>query len=417
MGDNYAGVCKLVGRRRKVRTANSAIVLGMFETGLGVARSLGRNGIRVIGMDFKKDIGFHSRYINALICPHPMEREDDFLDFLLVFGKKQIEKPVLFVTSDDFLFSVSKNRNMLKEYFLMNFPTKKTMESIMDKSRQYELAQRYGIPTPKTLLPKNLKEVDRLKGGLNYPVFVKACEVNLWRRNISSSIKGFVVNNDREFAEKFQMIFEKGSKAIVQEIIQGPDTNHFKICCYISQKGECLLAFMLQKIRQQPVRFGVGSVVESVYYPKLLVVGNRLFTALRYRGVGSAEFKLDKRDGKLKLIELNPRYWQQNILAERCGMNFPLIDYLETTGQRPRAILDFREGIKWVNIYMDFDSFLSYRKRREISTVEWLNSLRGMKVFSDFAEDDIKPVLYESRFGKKLFKIPWYILKRLRDGK
>ena len=398
-------------------TDNPAFVLGMFETGLGVGRSLGRKGIKVIGIDFKKDIGFYSRFMTVRICPHPLEEEENFTEFLLALGKTQKEKPVLFITSDDFLFSVTKNRERLKEYFLMNFPDKRIVESVIDKYQQYLLAKKIGIPLPKTFFPKNLTELDQIKRGLSYPVFVKAQEVNLWRKNISSSIKGFFINREHDLINIFKVIFKKYSKAIVQEIVQGPDTNHFKICCYLSKKGAVLLAFTLQKIRQQPIRFGVGAVVQSIHYPKLLEIGEKLFTAINYRGVGSAEFKLDEKDGKLKLIELNPRYWQQNILAEKCGMNFPFVDYLETTGQMPSPISDFRKGIKWINIYMDFDSFLSYRREKKLALSGWLASLRGTKVFSDLAFDDILPAFYEIRFGKKLLRIPEYLFKRMKNGK
>jgi predicted ATP-grasp superfamily ATP-dependent carboligase len=47
--------------------------------------------------------------------------------------------------------------------------------------------------------------------------------------------------------------------------------------------------------------------VQSVEYPELLALGKAFFKKIGYRGVGSAEFKLDDRDGTLKLIELNPR--------------------------------------------------------------------------------------------------------------
>ena len=213
------------------------------------------------------------------------------------------------------------------------------------------------------------------------------------------------------------MIFAKGTKAIAQEIVQGPDTNHFKYCCYISKTGKLLLAFTLQKIRQQPVRFGVGAVVQSIYYPELVRLGKKFFSTIGYRGVGSAEFKLDQKDGELKLIELNPRYWQQNILSDKCGMNFPFIDYLEATDQKPEPVFDFLKDIKWVNIYSDFDSFLSYKRQKELTLSAWLNSLRGAKVFSDFALDDILPSFYEIRFGKKLLKIPKYVLQKFRNGR
>ena len=75
-----------------MRRVNSAVVLGMFETGLGIGRSLGRNGIKVWGLDHKKDIGFYSKYIRALSCPHPFKDEIKFIKFLTNFSKKHSSK-------------------------------------------------------------------------------------------------------------------------------------------------------------------------------------------------------------------------------------------------------------------------------------------------------------------------------------
>ncbi len=58
-----------------------------------------------------------------------------------------------------------------------------------------------------------------------------------------------------------------------------------------------------------------------------------LFTKIGYRGVGSAEFKLDPADGRLKFIELNPRYWMQNELAAFCGAIMALAQYLDLSGR------------------------------------------------------------------------------------
>jgi len=111
---------------------------------------------------------------------------------------------------------------------------------------------------------------------------------------------------------------------------------------------------------------------------------------------------------------LNPRYWQQNSVAEACGINFPLIQYRDLTGQPAEKTFEYKTGIKWVNIYSDFDSYLSYRKEKTLSFKEWLKSLKGKKVFSDWAKDDIKPGFYEIRFGKRLFNLPAYFIKRLK---
>ena len=56
-----------------VMNDNLAVVLGMFETGLAVGRSLGRAGIKVLGLDSVRKIGFYSKYIEARICPDPSQ--------------------------------------------------------------------------------------------------------------------------------------------------------------------------------------------------------------------------------------------------------------------------------------------------------------------------------------------------------
>jgi predicted ATP-grasp superfamily ATP-dependent carboligase len=370
-----------------------AFVLGLYETGLTVGRSLGRNGIKVFGLDYKKDVGFYSKYIKAKICPNPFTEGQKCINFLIRFAEKLEYKPVLFITSDNFVNFISCNRNKLKKYFFMNLPDHKIIESITDKYEQSQLALKAGIPFPKTYFLEDLEKVNQIKNKIKYPAFVKAKKSSNWRK-VMHEIKGYIVNNSVELEEKYNYIYERGLQAIVQEEIRGPDTNHFLFCAYVSQYGEFLLQLTLKKIRQYPIHFGIGSVVESIDYPELMEIGKKFFKSINYRGVGSAEFKLDERDGKLKLIELNPRYWQQNSLAEKCGMNFPLVEYLVVTQQNPQTSCYFKTGIKWVNLYSDFISFLNYKSIGEINFKEWMTSLRGKKIYSIFALDDTLPSCY-----------------------
>lgn len=394
--------------------SNIAVVLGMFETGLAVGRSLGRSGIKVIGLDSSKKVGFYSRYIDAMICPHPLECEQEFIAFLLHVAAREKIRPALFITSDDFLLPVSRNREELEPFYLMNLPDPQIIECIADKFKQHVLALNAGIPVPQTFFAHNMDQLLQIVDRIPLPAFIKGSEVTLWRKKMGVASKGFLVSTKEELIGTFKMIFERGANALVQELIPGPDTNHYKASCYLSRKGEILLAFGLQKIRQQPVGFGFGCLVQSVDYPEMLALGKDFFTRIGYRGVGSAEFKLDVRDKKLKLIELNPRYWQQNALAEKCGMNFPLMDYMELTDCEPMAILDYRPGIKWVNIYSDIESFREYRKRGWLTFRQWLDSLKGEKLFSDLAGDDILPGLREILFENILRRSGRYAMKLLK---
>jgi D-aspartate ligase len=391
-----------------------AVVFGLFETGLGVIRSLGREGINVIGVDFKKDIAWFSHYVKPIKCPHPLQNEQEFIEWVtLNFSKDQIIRPVFF-TSDDFLISFSRNREIFAKYFLFNLISHSLLEKIMNKYCQFQLAVKAGIELPATYPIKNTKELDEIKEKLNYPIFIKGQNVNSWRKNISGSIKGFLANDWQELQNRVSKIIKKDVTIILQEVILGPDTNHYKYCSYTSGSGETLAEFTLQKIRQNPIHFGVGAVVESICDQELLETGRKLFRNIGYKGIGSAEFKRDDRDGKLKLIEINPRYWQQNSLSTACGMNFPFLNYLDLLLKEPEPLSSFKTGIKWVNRYMDFDSFLKYRKEGALIYSAWRKSLKGKKIYSDFTWNDPIPAFHEIGFGWKLIKSPWFIWKRLK---
>ncbi len=371
-----------------------AVVLGMFETGLGVARSLGRAGIRVVGLDHRPRPGFHSRYVEGSFCPEPVSAPEAFLDHLTRIGKAAERKPVLFATADEFLLPVSRARERLEQSFLMNVPDAPLLESIADKYLQYELARDADIPVPATVVLETRSDVVQLRQGFPFPAFIKAREVTSWRREVGGSVKGFIANTPQELESQVDDLLARGLVVLAQELIPGPDTSHYKACCYVSRHGQVVRAFSLRKLRQHPPGAGFGSLVESVYEPEVMALGKRFLEAIGYRGVGSAEFKRDPRDGKLKLIELNPRFWQQNALAARCGVDFALAQYQDLTGEVSPQTTDYERDVKWLNLFADLDSFRLYRQRGEINFGRWIRELRGPKVYSNYSADDPIPGIY-----------------------
>lgn len=397
----------------KLRTDKIAVVFGLFETGLGVIRALGRKGIPVLGVDYKKDIAWYSRYVEPLQCPHPIDQRQDFIQWLQKYFKEAESSVAAFITGDDFLYTLSEARQQLSGILCFNMPSDELLKKIADKYRQYTLAYKAGIDVPATWLLESAESMEVLRTNEYWPLIIKGRDVNSWREVYGGTVKGFIVGNFQELIEKVMQPIKAGVPVIAQEIIQGPDTNHYKYCAYISQNGETLAELTLRKIRQWPVRFGVGAVVESVQNRELTEAGRKFFKAIDYRGVGSAEFKWDERDDKLKLIELNTRYWQQNALAEACGVNFAYLHYQDLLGATPKSVLAQTDGIKWINRYMDLSSYLQYHREGLLSFRSWRKSLKGKKVYADFAWDDPLPAFSEICFGMKIFRLPKYLRKRL----
>jgi predicted ATP-grasp superfamily ATP-dependent carboligase len=354
-----------------------------------------------VGFDFDPDrLGFKSRFCRPVLSPNPIYEPEQLVAVLMSEAKKFAQPPVLLPASDAYVQFVSRFSEQLQPAFLFILPPPALVDAIVDKRRQYELAEQVGTPIPKTYYPQNMADVQEIAGQLTYPALVKPYIGHLWREKFIGS-KGRKVFNADELCQCYSEIFPIGLQAMVQTIIMGPNTNLFSVCVYMSRQGEPLLVFAQRKLRQYPTDFGVGTLVESLRYPELVDLGLHFLKSIGYVGVGEIEFKKDERDGQLKLIELNPRLWQQTTLASDCGMNFSLVEYQDLTGHAPPASTTYREGVRWWDSWSDFRSFYEYYKRGELSILSWIATWVVSASFPRFALDDLGPYCMWIEHGAK----------------
>jgi len=367
-------------------------VLGLFDTGLAVVRALARTGIQVRAFDDQENrAGFSSRYGRPEPCPDPAYEPDAFVAFLLARAEEYPEPPLLFPTSDAFVSVVSNHRNALAGRLRHALPSPQAVANAMNKGEQYATAMAVGVPIPETHRPASLDDLVELSRRLLYPVIVKPEVGHVWRREYRRE-KAIQVEDRDALVTLYREIFSSGHRALVQSLILGPNTNHCKVCAYIGAGGSPLALMCMRKIRQYPTDFGIGTMMESVEEPEVAELGLRFFAAMQWRGPGSIEFKRDDRDGRWKLIELNPRLWQQNGLAADCGMNFPLIQYLDLTGQ-PRTADRYEVGRRWVDEFRDPSSAWIHHRAGHLTFADWLRSYRGVRSFALLAADDPCPFL------------------------
>ncbi len=389
-----------------------AIVLGMAVTGLAVVRALARQGVKVYALDPDKNKPtLATRYADCRICPDALKQPAEFKKFLLELGKEIGEGAVLLPTNDNFNDFVNNHRDELQKHFKFLMTDKTIMDQLMDKKGQSDLANNVHVPMPKTFYPKNMTEIQSIADEVRYPVIIKGLTTSLWRQKYGDT-KGMIAENKEKLLKEFEQIYQAKIDCVVQEIIEGDDQCHYKLCAYIGKNGQTLLTFTLQKIRQYPCHFGIGSSVISVKNDEVAELGLKFMKAINYRGVGSIEFKKDTRDGKYRMIEMNPRFWAQNGLTEGCGQNFALTAYLDILGESVAPKTDFQEHVKWIAFKEDRASFYGYKKEGVLTWGQWLGSVfSGKKVWALWSLDDPMPFLKEVKFG---FEPLLKILKRIR---
>jgi predicted ATP-grasp superfamily ATP-dependent carboligase len=353
-------------------------------------------------MDHSRQHAAHSRYANMHDCPHPVTHPHGFIAAVRALAIQLPEKPVLLMAADEYIGAVAQHREELGEIARFNFPQPGLLARIVDKAEQMVLAEEAGVAVPLTQVVSNEDECEIALARIPLPAFIKGRSAVSWRGAFGSTVKGLTVNSRTEMRDVLQKVLAHGISAVVQDIIPGDARQHQKVSAYVSSSGEILAAFTLRKLRQNPPGFGFGCLVETIDNPELLKMGTELFQRIGYRGTGSAEFKFDARDGRYKLIELNPRYWQQNALAEQVGMNFPLLEYRDVCGLVVEPVREFRKGVKWISFGADFEKVRILWDRGDISLPQWLASLRGELCWSDFSADDLGPGVWVMRQALKI---------------
>jgi len=371
--------------------------------GLDIARALAPRGIPVYGIDTDK--GIPGRYSNAchfVYCPYSEEtRADDYIRFLVDFGKKLRTKAVLYPLSDRHVLLFSQHRTILQDYYSYVMPPHKTMERLTTKNGLHSVAQEYSIPAPQTYFVSESTSIHEIARRVPYPAILKPTESTYWHSPeitrllrkglLAGRAKVVLCQNAGELLNAFEQISVFNPHLVVQEVIPGEDSRLVYSAFYFDRASTPLGFFSGRKYRVVPTGFGSASYVRSFTDPELKELVIRSLSALRYQGLGGLEFKKDPRDGKYKLIEFNTRFGMWDGFGVRCGVDLPNISYQDALGRSVESQLEFRNDLIWVDWQRDVRACIAYWKQGQITFSQWWRSLKGKKMWAVYSKADWKP--------------------------
>jgi predicted ATP-grasp superfamily ATP-dependent carboligase len=133
-----------------------------------------------------------------------------------------------------------------------------------------------------------------------------------------------------------------------------------------------------------------------------------MLRALHYQGFANIEFKQDPRDGRYKLIEVNARHNLSAMLALRCGINFPWLQYRHLLYDEPPEQSDYPRDVYWVDITRDLKESLSYLRRDDYSVRRFLRPYLAPHVYAVWSMRDSAPARARAvRVGALIAKKIW----------
>jgi len=364
-----------------------AVIAGAYQTGVLGVRSLKRRGVSAVCFDCNPSYpGFRSIYGRAHQCPNPDMDPDEWLAFMLDLAGKMGEKPVLIPSSDQFVSAIARHSTTLHDYYILS-PGITLQGLLADKQTQYNLAASHGMPMPHTRLVQSLDEVLEFARTTSFPCLLKPTHFREWRKfptnHPLSGRKISIAKTEQDLIDTYKLASAVNTTAILQEIVEGADVaKRVYLSCYNSH-GERIANAMFRELRCDPLGFGPASVSEPVIDEETDNVCDDFLRGIGYRGICEIEMKWDSRDGRVKLIEANPRLSGGGDAAPYAGVNLCWIHYLDMIGKTVTPVTPLGNDFRHVVLRADATAVPAYWKAGLLSLRGILKSYRPPLAFFD----------------------------------
>lgn len=330
----------------------------------------------------------YSRFARAVLdWADAWEQPEELLQQLERFAAAQTEPPILFYEEDRELLLVSRYRERLSRHFRFVVPDAVLVEDLVDKGRFQALAQRLDLPVPaaRVLDPST----DPVPLDLQFPVALKPIvrRGDQWTP-VGGEAKALRLDTPLALASYWPRLKRAGFPVLLQQLIPGPETCIESYHVYVDATGETVGEFTGRKIRTWPPAYGDSTALEITDAPDVTTLGRDLVRRLGLRGVAKFDFKR-ARDGRLYLLEVNPRFTLWHHLGARAGVNIPARVFADLAGLPRPVMRQARAGARWCK---PWDDVLAARAAG-ISFLRWLPWALGSDALRVVAWDDPMPFI------------------------
>ncbi len=295
------------------------------------------------------------------------EHADEQVDTLMRFASRQSQPPVLFYQEDRELLLVSRHRERLRSAFRFTIGDATLVEELVDKARLPTAAE-FDVPFPIVIKPLT-RRTDRWGplGGPGKALLVESLEAlqQLWPRVVTANVP-----------------------VLAQQLVPGPETGVESYHVYVGEQGEIVGEFTGRKIRTWPRQLGHSTALEITDSAEVTALGRAVMRRLELRGVAKLDFKRGP-DGRLYLLEINPRFTLWHHPAALAGVNVPALVYGDLAGLPRPAARRAHPGVRWCKIWHDAPA----ARAAGVPLARWLAWALHCEAKSALSWDDPLPLL------------------------
>ena len=308
-----------------------AVIVGAGVNGLGVLRSLAAAHVPCIVVDTSAALpAMRSRFGRKHVY------RDDGADAVIraleqIAADMRGERPALVLTQEHAVTHVSRQRERLQDLYRFTLPAHDVLTALMHKEGFYKLALAAGASIPRSCHITTTAQIDAL-AALQPPLVVKPGVRD--RAYAARFRKAYRVESVGEAQTLVQRILPILADVVVQEWIEGADSDIYFCLQYVAAEGETAASFVGRKIRSWPPQVGGTACCAPAPDAKVLSARTTAFFAhVGMRGFASMEYKRDVRSGEFFMVEPTiGRTDHQEEVATLNGVNIPLAAYRAELG-------------------------------------------------------------------------------------
>lgn len=271
------------------------------------------------------------------------EHPDVLIDGIRRIGERLDGPVVALATDDEAAVLLAARRTELSDVFLLP-PVEPTLPVLLaDKQGLHELCRTHAIPSPETVTVCSAQELRAAVDRLGLPVVVK--NPAPWSRLVAPVVGGTTTlrgPEDVSSAEQALRMTPQG-RLLVQEYLPASESCRagngtgaaadWIAHLYRPADDGPPLVFTGIKLRSWPAGGGVTTRGLAAPNPELAAMTAEFCQAIGFRGVADLDWRRDHRDGRLKLVDFNPRVGAQfQLFRTTTGVDVVRALYLDLTG-------------------------------------------------------------------------------------
>jgi predicted ATP-grasp superfamily ATP-dependent carboligase len=389
----------------------AVVLLGVsgHPRAIAAIRSLGRAGIRVIGVE-RDDVPQRafSRYLHTRVRVNPTP------EALLPFLEAQSGRPIVMALDDDYLITASKHVDSLARWVVPTMPRWDHLTRVMNHAILYRVAREIGVETPAFFKPDDEAALRALVptldlGRREYLLKTVPGTVPAEARN-GRYTKIASVDADRFEAECREIAARLGEFPLIAEVVPGDATHCIGVCMLVDHGQTPVIAYAMKRLRLftysrggfvHPYELGANVYCESVHDDEAIDAATRLVRATGYVGVITVEFRRDSMTGRLMLLKADPRFVRATSLSSALGLDLPTalyrlfverVDGGAVSASTGAAHPAYREGVAWLWATMYLENVWDNRDNRAVRR-ELLTLVRNVRRVKSLAHVSLRDPL------------------------